>query len=187
MRHLARWLCPVALLAGALPTAAWAEAPIQNGGNLGLGLGGGTGVTGFSAKYFIGADFSLQAVVGPWNSFGLDPFSTGLGASSGQFGFSLDALLESRVWVDGSAADLAWNGGAGVAWVPGGFDVLGLAIVGGFEINMEFIPVDLVLEYRPHIWLAPWPGDFSAVNTYIDFVGFSAHLRVYPFPAGKRD
>ena len=130
---------------------------------------------------------SLQAVVGPWNSFGLDPFSTGLGASSGQFGFSLDALLESRVWVDGSAADLAWNGGAGVAWVPGGFDVLGLAIVGGFEINMEFIPVDLVLEYRPHIWLAPWPGDFGAVNTYIDFVGFSAHLRVYPFPAGKRD
>ena len=62
----------LAALAGLLiPTLALADAPIQNTANLGLGFGGGTGVTGLTAKYFVGSDFALQAVVGQWNSFGL--------------------------------------------------------------------------------------------------------------------
>lgn len=160
------------------PATAVAGSPIQQGSNFGIGVGGGTNTSGLSAKYFIGSDFSLQAIVGPWNPLDLDLLDGGNHTTNGQFGFEFATLLESQPFVNGSAVDLAFNYGLGVSVVPSGGPELSLIPIGGFEINVEAVPIDLVLEYRPPIWVYP---DFK-----YDFVGFGAHLRVYPFPTPQR-
>jgi len=162
-----------------LPATAHAAAPIQNGGNLGLGLGAGTGVTGLSVKYFIGADFALQGVLGPWNALDLDPLSSGINSSSsGSFAVSLDFILESQPVINGTFMDVAFNWGGGLAIVPDSGPLAGAAGIGGLELNFEAIPIDVVFEYRPHVWFYP--------DVDFDWVGFTGHIRVYPFPAGPK-
>ena len=160
------------------PATALAGAPIQQGSNLGLGVGGGSTASGLSAKYFIGSDFAVQGIVGPWNPLALDLLNEGNHVSNGALGFELAMLLESQPFVNGSFADLAFNYGLGVGLVPTSGPEITLVPIGGFELNIETIPVDLVLEYRPPGWVYP---DFR-----YDFVGFGAHLRVYPFPTPQR-
>lgn len=172
----------------AAPATAYGATPIQEGANLGLGVGGGLGATGLSAKYFIGADFALQGVVGLWNPIEIDLLQNDDqdARNIGSLAISVDALLESQPWINGSAADLAFNGGIGLAVAPSGGHPAGLSLVGGFEFDLEVIPVDFVIEYRPHMWLVPLPNDWGAPDTYIDFLAFTGHVRVYPFPAGPR-
>ncbi len=184
----------LALMALWLPGAAWGAAPIQNGSNFGLGVGGGQGVTGLSLKYFIGADFSLQSTLGVWDPLGL-PNTWLLGNAyafdrqSAGFGATFDALFESQPWISGAAVDLAFNGGMGATFAPGagtgaGADWLGVSLVGGFEVDVEVVPVDLVIEYRPNLWLLSGLPDGSPFTDNVDWLAFVVHLRVYPFPAG---
>lgn len=187
-----KWLALVALW---IPGAAHAVAPIQEGANLGLGVGGGMGVTGLSVKYFIGSDFALQGVFGGWNLLGLQPIdwqlagAAGFNRPSAGFGFNVDALFESQPWVNGSAVDLAFNGGLGLNVLPTSLndDWLGLSLVGGFEIDLEVIPIDIVIEYRPNLWLLSGLSDGGwTAGENLDWLAFVAHLRVYPFPAGPK-
>lgn len=170
------------------PSLALGATPIQEGANFGLGVGGGLGATGLSAKYFIGADFALQGVVGLWNPVQIDLLgSDGQDARNiGEFALSVDALFESQPWINGSAMDVAFNGGLGLAVAPAGGHPAGLSLIGGMEFDLEVIPIDIVLEYRPHMWLVPLPNDWGRPGTYVDFLAFTGHIRVYPFPAGPR-
>ncbi len=176
----------IALVGLLLPSLAFGATPIQRGSNFGLGLGGGLGATGLSAKYFLGADFALQGVVGLWNPIEIDLLQNDDqdARNIGEFALSIDVLLESQPWVNGKAVDLAFNGGIGLAVAPTGGHPAGLSLVGGFEVDFEAIPIDLVLEYRPHMWLVPLPTDWGRPGTYVDFLAFTGHIRVYPFPAG---
>lgn len=155
----------LALLASALfATPALAGTPIQSNGNLGLGLGAGTHVSGLSGKYFISSDFAGQLVVGWW----------GLGRGEGGIGLSGDLLWEQRPLLSVDALDLAWNIGPGVNLVSGGGGFgLGVNGVLGLEFDFKPVPVDLVVEYRPGISVLPGVG--------ADLIGFGAHVRVYPF------
>jgi hypothetical protein len=144
-----------------------------------LGLGSGTGVSGLSVKYFVGADFALQGVFGSWNALNLDPLSSGINSSSGGgFALSLDFLLESQPFINGTFMDVAFNWGGGLAIVPSSGPLTGAAAIGGLELDFEAVPIDLVFEYRPHVWFYP--------DVNIDWVGFTGHIRVYPFPAGPK-
>lgn len=196
-----KWLV---LLALAIPGAAHAVAPIQEGANFGLGVGGGMGTTGLSLKYFIGADFALQGVIGGWNLLGMQPVTWRIPTANSDsnkvpayafnrptsgFGFNVDALFESQPWVNGSAVDLAFNGGVGLNVLPTSFndDWLGMSLVGGFEIDLEVIPIDIVIEYRPNLWLLSGLSDGGyTVGENLDWLAFVAHIRVYPFPAGPK-
>lgn len=181
-----RW-CLV--LAGLLaPGLAWGAAPIQDGGNFGIGVGGGLGATGLSAKYFIGADFSLQGVVGLWNPVQIDllPNDDLDATGNGAFALSIDGLFESQPWINGEAADVAFNGGVGISFATSSPMNSALSLVGGIELDLEFVPIDLVFEYRPHMYLVPLPNDWGRPGTYVDFLAFTGHVRVYPFPAGKK-
>ena len=155
---------PLAALSLLFTAPALAKTPIQSGGNLGLGLGAGTHVSGLSGKYFIGNDFAAQAVVGWW----------GLGRGAGGLGVSADGLFEMLPLVTTDPVDIAWNIGPGVNVVTAGGGLgLGVGGVAGLEFNVKPVPIDIVLEYRPGIAVIP--------TLQADLIGFGAHIRVYPF------
>lgn len=155
-----RWL-----LAALMPMSAWAVAPVQQAGNLGLGIGSGTHVSGLSGKYHLTDGMAAQAMVGWW----------GLGRGDVE-GISLSAsyLIEPGVLARADGLTLEWNVGLGVNAVLAD-NTLGAGVHGvvGLELNLEIVPVDLVIEYRPGLRLLP--------ATDPDFIGLGVHLRVYPF------
>ena len=113
-------LTSLALLLVALPASA--ATPIQSAGNLGLGLGGGSHVSGLSGKYFMAQDFSAQLVVGWW----------GAGRDWGGIGLSGDLLWEQRNLTTTEPVDIAWNIGPGVTVLTAGGSLgLGVTVCSG--------------------------------------------------------
>lgn len=134
-------------------------------GHLGVGVGGGTAVSGISAKYYLADAFAVQGVAGGAGYARADYGSSSLGLSG-------DLLWEMPViaTVDG-AFDVAWSAGVGGwAWV-GDPTWLGASGVLGMELRFIPIPLDFVVEYRPSVRLIPDVG----VNVF----DLGAHLRFY--------
>ncbi len=167
------------VLVTTLASTAAAE-PIRTPGRFGLGIGTGTLANGLSAKYFMNKKNALQFNLG---EFGGRGYNRRWGRWGG-FGFSADYLFEMpAIARAGDAFELGWNIGAGLGV---GFDnddydhkdkhyhdytAFAASFVLGLEFNFIPIPLDIVIEYRPGLLLAP----------YVDFypIDFTAHIRVY--------
>ena len=144
--------------------------PFREPRRFGLGLGAGTSTAGLSAKYFFSERLALQGVIGA---------GYGAGYSSGPGGdwddgaaLGADLLFEMPAFFQDEGIELAWALGPGAAvWI--GDDWAALAVSGalGFECNITAAPIDLIVEYRPRLLLAP------DVDT--DFVNFTGHIRYY--------
>lgn len=146
-------------------SAASAGTPIRSGGNFGFGIGGGYWYNGLSLKYFMGDNTALQGVIGGY----------GLGHDGyGGLGITGDFLWEMPALTDNEAFELGWNAGLGPS-VGLGNNYFGLGVHGtlGLEFNFNPIPIDLVLEYKPGLYVVPGVG--------ADFWNFAGHLRIYPF------
>lgn len=162
-------------------TAGTASAePLRAPGNFGLGIGSGTLANGLSAKYFIDSGNALQFNLGVFGGRGIDNRWHRFGG----VGFSADYLFEMPAIVKASDTfELAWNLGLGLGI---GFDnddyehkdhryhdyvAVGASFVLGLELNFLALPLDIVLEYRPGVFLTP----------YFDFhpVDFTGHIRFY--------
>ena len=156
------------------------------------GPNGGDG--GRGGDVVIVADGNLATL---WDQRYRPKLSAGNGADGGGsdrtgadgVGFTLDALFESQPWISGSVVDLAFNGGLGLNTVATGIgagsDWLGLSLVGGFEVDFEAVPFDIVFEYRPNLWLLSGLSDGGwNLGDNLDWFAFVLHVRVYPFPAG---
>lgn len=148
-------------------------------GKFGIGFGAGTLATLLSAKYFMSPTLSLQANVGPlrygWRS-GCYYERRGYNYCRG-FGeaiaLSADLLSERPEIVGNGDLSLAWHigGGLGAAiWNRAPNLDLAAAFVVGLQLNLAVIPIDLVLEYRPKIYI---------LDAYFDPVDFTAHIRYY--------
>lgn len=164
-----RFMTAIMLMCG-LSTAAHAGSPVRSGGNLGLGVGGGYWLDGLSLKYFMGDNTAVQGVIGAygWGSHN-DDYYYGNG-----IGLSGDFLWEMPALTDNEAFELGWNAGLGPS-VAVDDDWLALGVHGtlGLEFNFNPIPIDLVLEYKPGIYVVPGVG--------ADFWNFGGHIRIYPF------
>lgn len=143
------------------PGAAEAATPVRSGGNLGLGVGGGYWHNGLSIKYFAAPSHSLQGVVGAYG------FNGGLG-------FTGDYLYEMPALMSDGPLEIGWNIGFGPSLGVGNND-LAVAIHGtlGLEFNIQPVPIDIVLEYKPGIFVLPDVG--------ADLWHFAGHIRIYPF------
>ena len=133
--------------------------------SFGIGLGGGTGVSGLSLK--IPGQTAIQATLG------IDPYGIGLG---------LDGLLEMpEIASAPGLVGVAWNlgvGGTVVLWDgpfgdDGGIGLGGSGIAGlGFNFDvLPTLPFDIVLEYRPSLWVVP--------GVDLDLIRFTGHIRLY--------
>ena len=143
------------LFSGPLAPEAQAQ---RHPGSFGIGVGSTTHTSGLSLKQVAGPT-ALQATVGCWR--GCD----GLGGS-------LDLLVNMPSFAAGEPLALAWNFGGGAAL---GLDSDGLGAMASFilglELNFRVVPVDLVLEWRPGLQVAP--------DVDLKLTGFGGHLRFY--------
>lgn len=140
-------------------------APPRGGAKVGIGVGGGLGVSGLSGKFWLGDGNAVQVIVGAWGvgrGHGDDGYGLGVGA---------DYLWEMPELTRVEPVIIAWNLGAGAtvgATSPEWFGVSGVA---GLEFNFQPAPIDVTLEYRPGFEILPGPG--------IDLINFSGHVRVH--------
>lgn len=154
---------PLALLGLLLmPSLAEAASPIRQQGNFGIGLGSGYRHSGISMKYFAGESHSLQAVVG---TYGYDG-SLGL---SGSYLYEMPTIIG-----DSTGLELAWAIGGGPSVGLGdNFLALGAHGVIGLEFNIQPVPIDIVLEYKPGFRVYP--------DVEVDLYNFAGHVRFYPW------
>jgi hypothetical protein len=147
--------------------------PVRRVGHFGLGLGAGTYATGLSTKYFFERSMAVQGNLGWWR----DPYyCIGHRCYGGgdSLALSADLLFERPSFAGNEQVNVAWALGGGVGLgLEDGFDRLGLAaaFVIGIEVNVDVVPLDIAIEYRPGIAFIP---DFD-----IDPVNFSGHVRYY--------
>jgi len=157
-----------------LPTdRAQAAGGVRQVGNVGIGLGAGTLATGFSVKYHMDPKMSRQGNVGLWRSgWYCNRFRCWGGGQS--LAASGDLIFEMPVLTGNKDVTLAWEVGGGVGLGLSEYgNHVGFAINGvvGLQVNIDVVPLDVVLEYRPGIYLAPGFG--------FDLVNGGAHIRYY--------
>ena len=128
-------------------------------GGLGIGVGQ-TFVSGISLKQNAGGN-GLQGVIGCFGYRGWSNSCRGIGISG-------DFLVHMPVFLDADVVALGWNLGGGAS-VGVGFDGhyyggdyygsgtfhLGGQFVAGFEVLFPTVPLDLVIEWRPMLRVAP--------------------------------
>ena len=140
-------------------TQAMAGAPIRQGGNFGLGVGGGYGVTGLSMKYFMTEGQAVQGTIG---------FHT----RADYIGATLDYLIEIPEFVQSDVINIGPSVGVGGALGLGDEGLaLGVSGVAGLEFMLNPVPIDFVIEWRPTLRVVPNPD--------LDLVGFTGHVRFY--------
>ncbi|OGR09669.1 MAG: hypothetical protein A2341_14840 [Deltaproteobacteria bacterium RIFOXYB12_FULL_58_9] len=145
---------------------------VRGNGNFGLGLGAGTFATGVSMKYFLDSPLSVQGNVGWWrNRYWCGSHHC---FDGGGLALSADLLFEQPAFAGNKQVQVAWEigGGAGMGIDDRGNDFgLGVTFVVGLQLLIDIVPVDVVLEYRPGVYLLP--------DAFFDFVNFTGHVRYY--------
>ncbi len=162
-------------------STAWAGMPIKQGGNFGIGFGVGTTAAPISLKYFLDSTMSIQGNIGWYQGafYGCGRYrrdryrgAYGCGYYRDALGISADFLLEGGPLVGNSDVSLDWEIGGGAGIGLGNVDfALAAAFVAGLQLNIHAVPIDLVVEYRPRIFLVPFVG--------FDWLGFTGHIRYY--------
>ncbi len=141
--------------------------PIHAPGRMGIGIGSGTYANGLSLKYYAAESMALQFNLGTVGGSGSDRFSDfgGIAASG-------DVLIENGPLLASALLNLDWNYGIG-AGIASHNDNLAVAASGivGLELNLNVLPIDLVLEYRPSLSISP--------DVDLEIVDFTGHLRFY--------
>lgn len=170
MKKLWAVVVVTSVLLVALPSSAQAGEGRPAG--WGVGIGWGTGVSGLSLKNQSG-DTALQGVIGcgwrwGWGRRGRHRrHCRGIGVSG-------DLLFNQSVLTDEGTVRLAWNVGPGAALgvIP---DIDEIWLAGQFVAGLEFIfpevPLDVVLEWRPSLFVIPDAG------FWVGQLGF--HVRYY--------
>ena len=164
---------PTLLFALSAQTASAANT-VRQEGNVGLGLQGGSRmVSGFSVKYFMSDDLAFEGTLGTFYYAG--------------FGISAALLFEMPPLAEDEDFDLAWNIGPAAAFGTynyGGFDsysynAIALTAVLGLEMNLNDIPLDVVLEWRPGLYFtAATDGDYDdGARVWFDGIGLA--IRYY--------
>ena len=140
---------------------------IRTGGKFGIGIGGGTGVSGVSMKYWLDSSQALQGVVGIWG--------LGRGHGGSVLGLNGDYLWEGPSLFKNGVIDIGWNLGLGpfLGVGLGEADAFWLGVNGvlGIEFNFVPVPIDITLEYRPGLSIFP---DVDA-----DLINFGGHIRYF--------
>jgi hypothetical protein len=166
-------MLPTLLLALTTQTASAADT-VRQAGNFGLGLGGGNFVSGISMKYFMSDDTAIEGLLGSWGFGGL--------------GVSAALLFEMPNLVEEDDFNLAWSVGPGVAFWTYTYDGFGeysynafaITAVLGLEMNLNEVPLDIVIEWRPGIYISSvTAGVYDNDGAVASFGGFGGHIRYY--------
>jgi hypothetical protein len=169
-RHRLQFVVAALIFVGALLASSSAFAQkSRSGGALGIGIGAATIPAGVSFKTATESGVSFQGVIGAWRGHGKD---WRFGADS--IGVAGDLLYEMPAIASGDVLSLAWNYGLGAGVGIGDFGgaIIGVTGVVGLEFNFVAAPIDVVLEYRPGLYIGDGVLD-------PEFVDFTPHIRFW--------
>jgi hypothetical protein len=168
-----RIIAVVLLLAALTSPATVTAEPVRRVGHWGLGLGAGTFATGLSTKYFFEREMSVQGNLGWWRG----PYYCFRGRCYGggdSLALSADLLFERPSFAGNDKVSVAWALGGGVGLgLEDEFNNFGLGVsfVIGIEVNVDVVPIDIAVEYRPGLGFLPG-FDLNLIN-------FTGHIRYY--------
>jgi hypothetical protein len=168
MKYLLKSLtiaCVLGVLMFASSTSFAQRAP----SGFGIGVGAATVASGLSIKTSTGSGYSFQGVIGTWRGWGRHwRFGGDSLAVAGDF------LIEMPALASGQIVSLGWNYGlgAGVGLSPRGTAIIGGSGVLGLEFNFVPAPIDLVIEYRPGLYIGDNYGGIALLDA-------TAHLRFW--------
>jgi len=154
---------PLLLLATAASAQTESVTPRTEGVSS-IGLGGGTGIYGLSGSHWLSDTASINVVAGPWLTY------SNLGG-----GVEVDYLSQMPTLSETRNVVLGWHAGGGVAMgiqtglgAAAGITGAGIA---GVNVHFRPTPVELVVEYRPGVQIAP--------SFRILWYSATTHLRIY--------
>lgn len=129
-------------------------------GTFGIGLGSGTNISGLSLKQHAGPT-AIQGNIGCYGYYDCNGI-----------GLSADLLYNMPTFFQHEVLNMAWNAGFGAGVGLHSDDInVAAAFVLGLEFNLNIVPVDLVVEWRPRLNI------ISDVD--FDPIGFTGHVRFY--------
>ncbi|MBL8614075.1 MAG: hypothetical protein JNM72_00555 [Deltaproteobacteria bacterium] len=140
-----------------------AAAPAHAGRTVGVGLGSSTLSSGVSVKWQAKGGGGMQLVAGP---FGNGLYYNGYGNS---LGVNLDGLRDMGEIGNLGPIGVGWSLGGGGGVAVGGTLAAAAAGVAGLNFELEPVPLEFSLEYRPTLIILPGVG--------FDLVNASGHLR----------
>jgi hypothetical protein len=148
----------------------FAQGKIRQAGKFGIGVGSTTMSTGLSGKYFLEDSLSVQGSVGAWRRYGYSGRSY---FHRDSLAVGADLLMESFSFLQKAdfSIDGAIGGGLGLGFADHAELGIAASFVLGAEFNIHAVPIDIVIEYRPHVGLSP--------IVEFDLIYFSGHLRYY--------
>jgi len=118
---------------------------------LGVGFGSGTTTSAFTAKKYFEPNIALQAFIGTRGATSLHTFSLGADAL---FEFTLREADIGRFFY-------GYGAGMGIFSYSGlGFSSIGFSGVGEFGIHFSSIPLEIIIDVRPSLFL----GDFAGIS-----------------------
>ena len=162
--HLPRLACAAAALALTLALTL-AAAPAHAGRTVGVGLGSSTLSSGVSVKWQAKGGGGMQLVAG---AYGNGLYYDGYGYTN-SIGVSLDGLRDMGQIGNLGPIGVGWSLGGGGGIGVGGTLAVAAAGVAGLNFELEPVPLEFSIEYRPTLSILP--------GVYPDFVNASGHLR----------
>lgn len=122
-----------------------------NADKLGVGLGSGTSNSAITVKKYFEPNMALQGFIGTRGATSLHTFSLGADAL---FEFTLREADVGRFFY-------GYGAGIGIFSYSGfGFSSIGFSGVGEIGIHFSSIPLEIVIDLRPSIFL----GDFAGIS-----------------------
>jgi len=133
----------VLLAALGTPVSAEAADRVRQSGNIGVGLGATNFGIGAVGKYFVNEANAVQALVG-------------VAESGTAFVVQADYLYNFDPILRDDQHTLGWYAGFGGTLSPGASELmLGVAGIIGLDFNLDVAPLDIYVEVRPTLILAP--------------------------------
>ena len=122
-----------------------------NANKLGIGLGSGTSNSAITVKKYFDPNMAVQAFIGTRGATSLHTFSLGADAI---FEFTLREANVGRFFY-------GYGAGMGIfSYNELGFSSIGFSGIGELGIHLSSIPLEIVIDIRPSIFL----GDFAGIS-----------------------
>lgn len=146
-------------------TLSLAAAPAHAGRTVGVGLGSSTLSSGVSVKWQAKGGGGMQLVAG---AYGNGLYYNGYGYNN-SIGVSLDGLRDMGEIGNLGPIGVGWSLGGGGGIGVGGTLAAAAAGVAGLNFELQPVPLEFSIEYRPTLIILPGVG--------FDLVNASGHLR----------
>jgi hypothetical protein len=160
-----------------VPSTAFAQGNFDDSGtigqgkNFGVGLGGGSLVSGLTLKGYFNDKLAGQLFIGGAGAYGY-----------GGFGFGLDGdiVYEFATIAESDVGELFLGAGGGAGFVYNSFYGAG-SVNALFELGWHFreVPIELVIDYRPTFYFGGFNNSlFAGFGGFVPW-GFSGAFRFY--------